>query len=114
MVKSHPSKGEEILRNIKQLSSVIPYIRSHHEKLDGNGYPQQLKGEEIPMGARILHVADSFDSMTTDRPYRPAPGINYALSELEKFRGIQFDHKVVDAFLEVLRESKKWSHALSQ
>jgi putative nucleotidyltransferase with HDIG domain len=106
IVKEHPSLGANILKEIKQLKDIIPYIKYHHEKLDGNGYPTKLKGEKIPLGARILHVADSFDSMTSDRPYRPAPGINYALSELNKFKGSQFDHTVVEAFLKVLKEIK--------
>ena len=86
------------------MRDIIPYIKYHHEKLDGNGYPQKLRGDQIPLGARILHVADSFDSMTSDRPYRPAPGIKYALSELEKYKNTQFDQNVVDAFLKVLEE----------
>jgi putative nucleotidyltransferase with HDIG domain len=108
IVKKHPEQGADILQEIKQLRDVIPFIQYHHEKLDGNGYPHKLKGVEIPLGARILHVADSFDSMTSDRPYRPSPGITYALSELEKFKGIQFDHQVVDAFLKVLEDSDQW------
>ena len=107
IVKKHPEQGAEILKEIKQLRYVIPFIKYHHEKLDGNGYPHKLKGDKIPLGARILHVADSFDSMTSDRPYRPAPGITYALSELEKYKGTQFDHNVVEAFLKVLEEPEK-------
>jgi putative nucleotidyltransferase with HDIG domain len=108
IVKKHPEQGADILKEIKQLRYVIPFIKYHHEKLDGNGYPHKLKGDKIPLGARILHVADSFDSMTSDRPYRPAPGITYALSELEKYKGTQFDHNVVEAFLKVLEEPEKW------
>ncbi len=108
VVKKHPAQGADILQDIKQLQDIIPFIRYHHEKLDGNGYPDRLLGDQIPLGARILHVADSFDSMTSDRPYRPAPGIQYALSEMEKFKGIQFDHKVVEAFLRVLENSEEW------
>jgi putative nucleotidyltransferase with HDIG domain len=107
IVKEHPSQGARILKEIKQLSEIIPLIEFHHEKLDGNGYPNKLKGELIPLGARILHVADSFDSMTSDRPYRPAPGIDYALSELEKYKGTQFDTKVVEAFVKVLEKHKR-------
>ncbi len=113
IVKKHPDQGAEILKDIKQFHEVIPFIKYHHEKLDGNGYPTRLKGARIPLGARILHVADSFDSMTSDRPYRPAPGIEYALSELEKYKGTQFDNAVVDAFLEVLKKSKAWGPKLS-
>lgn len=104
IVKKHPVQGADILKDIKQLNEIIPFIRYHHEKLDGNGYPEKIRGEKIPLGARILHVADSFDSMTSDRPYRPAPGIEFALSELEKYKGSQFDQDVVEAFLNVLKK----------
>jgi len=102
LVKTHSVKGEEILKPIKQLQNILSIVRSHHERLDGNGYPDKLKGMEIPFMARIITVADSFDSMTSDRPYRPSPGKDYAISELKKYRGIQFDIQVVDAFLQVL------------
>lgn len=105
IVKKHPEQGADILKDIKQLRDIIPYIKYHHEKLDGSGYPHKLKGHEIPLGAKILHVADSFDSMTSDRPYRPAPGIKYALSEMDKYKGKQFDTLVVEAFLAVLEKS---------
>jgi putative nucleotidyltransferase with HDIG domain len=106
IVKKHPAQGANILKEIKQLKAIIPYIEFHHEKIDGNGYPYKLDGSKIPLGARILHVADSFDSMTSDRPYRPAPGTEYALSELEKHKGTQFDNEVVSAFLNVLNKQK--------
>ncbi len=105
IVKKHPAQGADILKGIKQLQDILPFIRYHHEKLDGNGYPDKLNGSEIPIGARILHVADSFDSMTSDRPYRPAPGIDYALKEFEKYKGTQFDEKIVDAFLNVFQKN---------
>lgn len=98
--------GEEILRPIKQLQDILPIIRHHHERIDGNGYPDRLKGEEISLYARILYVADSFDSMTADRPYRSALGIEYAVSELKKYSGTQFDPQAVEAFLRVLEKMK--------
>ncbi|MBI5664057.1 MAG: HD domain-containing protein [Nitrospirae bacterium] len=113
IVKKHPDQGADILKEIKQLRDIIPYIRYHHEKLDGNGYPHKLKGQKIPLGAKILHVADSFDSMTSDRPYRPAPGMKYALSEMEKYKGTQFDPRVIEAFLTVLEKSDNWDPNLS-
>jgi len=106
IVKRHPAQGAVILQGIKQLKDIIPMIEYHHEKIDGTGYPYSLKGEEIPIGAKILHVADSFDSMTSDRPYRFSPGIEFALSELNKYRGKQFDPQVVDAFFKVLEKQK--------
>lgn len=107
IVKKHPVQGAKILEDIKQLHDIIPFIRYHHERLDGKGYPDGLKYEEIPVEARILHVVDSFDSMTSDRPYRPSPGTEYALSEFKKYSGTQFDPRVVDAFIKVLEEEKK-------
>jgi len=107
IVKKHPVQGINILKEIKQLSEIVPLIRYHHERLDGNGYPDKLKGSQIPLGATILHVADSFDSMTSDRPYRPAPGIEFALFELQKNSGFQFDERIVDAFIKVLEKQGK-------
>jgi PAS domain S-box-containing protein/putative nucleotidyltransferase with HDIG domain len=102
MVKQHPVKGEEILRPITQLKEILPIIRHHHERVDGKGYPDGLKGEEIPLMARILGVADSYDSMTADRPYRPAPGKEFAINEFKRCAGTQFDSKVVEAFLKII------------
>jgi len=102
IVKKHPVQGVTILKGVKQLKSIIPLIRYHHERLDGKGYPDGLKDEEIPLCARILHVADSFDSMTVDRPYRPAPGKEYAFLELKRCKGTQFDPQVAKAALMVL------------
>ena len=107
IVKKHPVQGVSILKEINQLNEILPLIMYHHERMDGNGYPDKLRDSEIPLGARILHVADSFDSMTSDRPYRPAPGIEFALSELQKKSGTQFDKKVVEAFMVVLEKQKK-------
>jgi putative nucleotidyltransferase with HDIG domain/PAS domain S-box-containing protein len=102
LIRMHPVKGEEILRPIKQLQDILPIIRHHHERIDGKGYPDGLKGEEIPLLPRVIAVADSFDSMTSDRPYRPAPSREYAMSELKKYSGIQFDPQAVEAFLRIL------------
>jgi putative nucleotidyltransferase with HDIG domain len=101
IIKEHPVHGAKIFENIEQLKDIVPLIRHHHERVDGKGYPDSLNGEETPISARILHVAESFDSMTSDRPHRSSPGIEYALSELKKHSGSQFDSRVVDAFLEI-------------
>jgi putative nucleotidyltransferase with HDIG domain len=106
-IKKHPAQGAHILKDIKQLRDIIPYIEYHHEKIDGNGYPSNLKGDKIPLGAKILHVADSFDSMTSDRPYRLAPGLDFALDELTTYKGTQFDSDVVEAFMKILNRSQK-------
>jgi len=102
LVKMHPAKGAEILKPIKQLNKILPGILYHHERYDGKGYPEGLMGEDIPLCARILCIADSYDSMTADRPYRPAPGEEYAISELKRCSGTQFDPLIVKAFLKVL------------
>jgi len=102
LIRMHPAKGEEILRPIKQLACILPIIRSHHERIDGRGYPDGLKGNEIPLLSRVLCVADSFDSTTADRPYRPSTGKEYAINELRRCSGTQFDPKIVGAFLKVL------------
>lgn len=100
----HPRHGVEILELIQPLSRLLPAVRSHHERFDGRGYPEQLKGEEIPLAARVIAVADAFDAMTTDRPYRKALTQEEALSELQRHAGIQFDPGVVGAFVELSRE----------
>ncbi|MBI1811856.1 MAG: HD domain-containing protein, partial [Nitrospirae bacterium] len=100
----HPKYGSEILSHIKQLKDVIPGMRGHHEKYDGTGYPDGLKDNEIPLAARIIAVADTFDAMTTDRPYRKARTADDAVDELKKHAGRQFDPLVVDAFLKAWRE----------
>jgi PAS domain S-box-containing protein/putative nucleotidyltransferase with HDIG domain len=107
LVKMHPGRGAEILSPIRQFGPILPVIRHHHERIDGKGYPDGLKGDEIPFLARILHVADSFDAMTADRPYRPAPGKEYAVSEFNKYKGIQFDTQAVEAFLRVLSKPQE-------
>jgi len=106
-IKKHPSQGAHILKDIKQLRDIIPYIKYHHEKIDGTGYPSNISGERIPLGAKILHVADSFDSMTSDRPYRSSPGLEFALNELITHKGTQFDPDVVEAFMKILSRSQK-------
>ncbi|RJQ40006.1 MAG: HD domain-containing protein [Nitrospiraceae bacterium] len=100
----HPKYGSEILSHVKQLKDVIPGMRGHHEKYDGTGYPDGLKDNEIPLAARIIAVADTFDAMTTDRPYRKGLSADKAFDELKKYAGKQFDPSVVEAFLKALRE----------
>jgi len=102
LVQRHPGKGADILSPIRQFQQILPIIRHHHERIDGKGYPDGLKDNEIPFFSRIIHVADSYDAMTADRPYRPAPGKEFAISEFKKYSGIQFDAQVVEAFLEHL------------
>ena len=106
IVKKHPTHGEQILRPIKQFGHLLKIIRHHHERVDGKGYPDGIKDEEIPLLSKIITIADSYDSMTSDRPYRSAPPREYALSELIDCSGTQFDTHAAEAFLRVLERSK--------
>jgi HD-GYP domain-containing protein (c-di-GMP phosphodiesterase class II) len=98
-MNEHPALGEEILKDVDRLARERPLIRHHHEWFNGSGYPDRLIGEEIPLLARVLHVADAFEAMTAARPYRPVPmSTAAALEELRRYSGIQFDPDVVEAF----------------
>lgn len=95
----HPGYGSEILAHVHQLKDVIPGVRGHHEKYDGSGYPDNLRQGAIPLSARIISVADCFDAMTTDRPYRKGLTAETAFAELARCSGSQFDPVVVEAFV---------------
>lgn len=103
--KLHPVKGEEIVKIIPFLKEASVLIRHHHERYDGLGYPDGLKGPKIEFGARILAVADAFDAMITERPYRKALSNEEALQELEINKGVQFDPKVVECLQAVLKKN---------
>jgi putative nucleotidyltransferase with HDIG domain len=102
LIKLHPRKGADILAPIKPLHPVIPIIRHHHERVDGKGYPDMLKGDEIPLLARILCVADSFDAMVAERPYKAALRKEDAIEQIKSKTGTQFDASVVETFLDVI------------
>ncbi|HUP19325.1 MAG TPA: HD domain-containing phosphohydrolase [Gemmatimonadota bacterium] len=102
-MRRHPSIGHEILRDIGFLGGAAEIVLSHHERYDGKGYPRGLAGEEIPLGARIFAVADTFDSMTTDRPYRKAMPYEAVVEEVRRCSGGQFDPNAVEAFLRIPR-----------
>jgi len=99
IVKKHPAIGADMLAPIKQFSDIVPSIRAHHERYDGGGYPDGLKGEDIPLFGRIMAVADSYDAMTSDRPYREAMNNEHAFKELKDGLGKQFDAPCVESFL---------------
>jgi HD-GYP domain-containing protein (c-di-GMP phosphodiesterase class II) len=101
LMRAHPSIGAQIVEPIQFLGSAVEIVRSHHEWFDGRGYPRGLRGEQIPLAARIFSVADSFDAMTSDRPYRRALPVEHALDEVRTGTGTQFDPVVVEAFLEL-------------
>jgi putative nucleotidyltransferase with HDIG domain len=101
LMRQHPEIGYNMLRQVKFLEGAAEIILSHHERWDGRGYPRGLAQDEIPLGARIFAVVDTFDSMTSDRPYRKALSTMDALNEILRFNGSQFDPMVVEAFLDI-------------
>jgi HD-GYP domain-containing protein (c-di-GMP phosphodiesterase class II) len=98
IMKQHPVKGFNIMKTIEQMRNVLPGLRSHHEQWDGNGYPDRLKAEEIPLIARIIAVADTLDAMTTNRPYQQALTFQFAVEKINKNVGVKYDKDIVAAF----------------
>jgi putative nucleotidyltransferase with HDIG domain len=96
-IVQHPIIGADIVSRVRVLRDAAEFVRAHHERVDGTGYPLRLRGEEIPLGARILMVADTLDAMTSDRPYRRALALETAIDELRRGSGRQFDPDVVAA-----------------
>jgi putative nucleotidyltransferase with HDIG domain len=106
-IREHPKAGAKILLRLSALREAIPCVLYHHERWDGNGYPWGKAGEEIPLEARVLAIADAFDAMTSDRPYRRALTHEQAVAEVERCAGSQFDPEIASVFLEC-------SHTLSR
>lgn len=104
IMKSHPDKGEKIVSNISKLQSISEWVKSHHEKYDGTGYPLGLKGEEIPLPGRIIAIADTYDAMTSTRSYRKALEHEVAISEIKRCSGTQFDPKLAELFVSLAPE----------
>lgn len=103
-IKRHPADGAEIVSHFSRLREAVPLIRHHHERWDGNGYPDRLAGTAIPTEACVVGLADAWDAMTTDRPYRPALTIEEAAAEVRRCRSTQFSPAVVDAFFAAFRK----------
>jgi HD-GYP domain-containing protein (c-di-GMP phosphodiesterase class II) len=103
-MRRHPSIGYDMLKGASFLSTASEIVWSHHERYDGKGYPRGLAGEAICLGARIFAVADTFDAMTSDRPYRKATGWETAREEIERNSGTQFDPRVVEVFLALVED----------
>ena len=103
LMKQHPSKGANIMRPVAQLKDMLPGIELHHEQMGGGGYPYGLKGEEIPLMARIIAVADVLDAITTDRPYQTGRDIDFTLARIRQLTGARFDPRVVDALESAVR-----------
>lgn len=102
LIKMHPTIGSNIVSSIDAYPSLAPTISAHQEKYDGTGYPKGLSGKDIPLGARILGIADAYQAMTEDRYYRQARTHEEAVAELQKVKGKQFDPEVVDVFVSVV------------
>ncbi|MDD5439651.1 MAG: HD domain-containing protein [Candidatus Omnitrophica bacterium] len=103
LIKEHPRTAAAILKPLKSLKNVVPIILHHHENYDGTGYPAHLKGNDIPLGARIMGVVGAFEAMITRKPYRRPLGIAAAINEITSHSGRQFDPVIVQAFLNVVK-----------
>jgi putative nucleotidyltransferase with HDIG domain len=104
LIKVHPQTGYDILKEVELPYPIAKTVLQHHERLDGSGYPQGLKGENIILEARVLAVADVVEAMASYRPYRPAKGVDVALEEIEKNKGILYDPEVVEVCLKLFKE----------
>jgi putative nucleotidyltransferase with HDIG domain len=100
-MRKHPTAGDEMLKRVPFLHPASAIVRHHHERFDGTGYPDSLKGGEIPLGARLFTVADTLDAMTSDRSYRKGPGFEAARAEVHRCSGKQFDPQIVELFLKI-------------
>jgi HD-GYP domain-containing protein (c-di-GMP phosphodiesterase class II) len=106
LIRAHPVIGAGLLADMPTMCDIYPCILHHHERWDGRGYPDGLSGENIPIGARVIAVADSFDAMTTDRPYRRGLGAEAAIGELVRGEGTQFDQRCVKAFVQLVKRGE--------
>ncbi|MCK9594676.1 MAG: HD domain-containing protein [Candidatus Omnitrophica bacterium] len=107
IIRRHPVMGAQMLRPFQMLKPAIPIIMHHHEKYNGTGYPSRLKKGQIPLGARVMAVADAFEAMVYGRPYRERVNVDIAIREIKKKSGTQFDPKVVEAFLRIAKSHYK-------
>jgi HD-GYP domain-containing protein (c-di-GMP phosphodiesterase class II) len=98
VMKTHTTRGAAIMSEIPKMKEILPGLRSHHERWKGGGYPDGLSGEQIPLMARIIAVADTFDAMTTDRPYQRAMTLEAAHARINQLKGVALDERVVEAF----------------
>ncbi|MGB7804298.1 MAG: HD domain-containing phosphohydrolase [Actinomycetota bacterium] len=109
IMRTHPSIGAQIVEPIRFLEGAVEIVRTHHERWDGRGYPIGLRGEEIPLAARVFAIADCFDAMTSDRPYRAAMSFGEAFEEIRLGSGTQFDPDIVEVFLDLASEGGLWA-----
>ncbi|MFO8061252.1 MAG: HD-GYP domain-containing protein, partial [Bacillota bacterium] len=107
-IRTHPEAGFRIAQTSPEMAPVARAILSHHERYDGKGYPQGIKGEEIPLIARVIAVADAYDAMTSGRPYRPAITHREAIDEIERCAGTQFDPRIAQIFVRIFADGPPW------
>ena len=110
MVKKHPEVGYRIAKSSVNLAAIADAILTHHENWDGSGYPEGIKGSQIPLISRIISIVDSYDAMTNDRPYRKAHSKEYAIKELLSCSGKQFDPVLVEHFIKIISKEKRASY----
>ena len=106
MMRKHTVVSTELLEHIIYLRPVIPYVLYHHERFDGSGYPEKLSGTDIPLGSRIIAIAEVFDALTSERPYRDKIPMNDAVDHIRNRAGSDFDPEVVQAFLKAVKQKK--------
>jgi HD-GYP domain-containing protein (c-di-GMP phosphodiesterase class II) len=112
IMSQHPVYGARIMEPVEEFKEILPYVYHHHERYDKKGYPDGLGGEEIPLASRILAVADSFDAMTSDRPYRNAMSLEKAVDEIKRSKGTQFDPQITELFLGIIDSKSSWLKAV--
>ena len=113
VMRTHPIIGENIVKPLRFLGDAVKIVRSHHERWDGKGYCEGLKGEEIFLPARVFMLADTFDAMTTDRPYRKALPIDVVLEEIDLHAGTQFDPDLAQAWIEIVEERERHGNSVT-
>lgn len=104
IIKNHPQAGYDILKDVNFSYPIAKIILQHHEKIDGSGYPNKLKGNEILLEAKIISVADVVEAMASHRPYRASLGIDFALEKIEKYKGVWYEEHIVDACIKLFKE----------
>lgn len=114
IIQQHPCIGVNILNSVNFLKDALPIIKHHHEKFGAKGYPDNLNGQEIPLGSRIIAIADAYDAMTTDRPYRKGFSHEAAAEEINRNRGLQFDNELVDIFMQIDQNIKNMKQSGDQ
>jgi HD-GYP domain-containing protein (c-di-GMP phosphodiesterase class II) len=107
-MKRHPEIGYHILRSVNEFAPIAKYVLHHHERVDGNGYPRQLRGDEIPVQSKIICIADAYDAMTSHRPYRRDLSLSEVVAEFKRNAGTQFDEEILKVFIDQILKQRVW------